>query len=55
MREPFPSIALQAGIVLGTIESRRELRLRIRDAREGGNFKDSIEADFLHFTAGIKA
>ncbi|MCL4759571.1 MAG: hypothetical protein KJZ96_14635 [Rhodocyclaceae bacterium] len=55
VREPFPSIAPQAGIVFGTIESGRELRLRIPDAREGVICNDGIEADFLHFTAGIEA
>lgn len=55
VREPFPSIASQAGLVFGTIEAGRELRLRSLMPEEGVIFSDGIEADYLRFTSGIEA
>jgi NAD kinase len=55
VREPFPSIASQAGLVFGAIEAGRELKLRSLMPEEGVIFSDGIEADYLRFTSGIEA
>lgn len=55
VREPFPSIATQAGLVFGTIERGRQLALRSLMPDEGVIFSDGIEADYLRFTSGIEA
>lgn len=55
VREPFPSIATQAGLVFGAIEADRELSLRSLMPEEGVIFSDGIEADYLRFTSGLEA
>ncbi|NMG27963.1 sugar kinase [Aromatoleum evansii] len=55
VREPFPSIASQTGLVFGTVEAGCELRLRSLMPEEGVIFSDGIEADYLRFTAGVEA
>lgn len=55
VREPFPSIATQAGLVFGAIERGRQLALRSLMPDEGVIFSDGIEADYLGFTSGIEA
>lgn len=55
VREPFPSIATQADLVFGTIETGRELTLRSLMPEDGVIFSDGIEADYLRFTSGIEA
>lgn len=55
VREPFPSIATQASLVFGTIETGQALTLRSLMPEEGVIFSDGIEADYLRFTSGIEA
>jgi NAD kinase len=55
VREPFPSVASQAGLVFGAIAKERELQLRSLMPEEGVIFSDGVETDYLRFTSGIEA
>jgi NAD kinase len=55
VREPFPSRASQASLVLGHVDIRAPLQVRSRMPDNGVIFSDGMEADFLRFTAGMEA
>jgi NAD kinase len=55
VREPFPTQRSQASLVYGQITKSQPLNLRSRMPEHGVIFSDGMEADFLRFTAGIKA
>lgn len=55
VREPFPSVKSQAGIVFGTIEGRRPLRVVSKMPEGGVIFSDGVESDATMFTSGAVA
>lgn len=55
VREPFPSRSSQASLVYGRVDGQHPLTLRSRMPQAGVIFSDGVEADFLHFTAGLEA
>jgi hypothetical protein len=55
VREPFPSLTTQAGLVFGRITARQPLVLTSQMPENGVIFSDGIEADFLEFRSGTVA
>lgn len=55
VREPFKSIRTQSDIVVGTINSRNNLRIESFMPAGGVIFSDGIESDFLQFNSGAIA
>lgn len=55
VREPWPSLATQAGLVSGVIPGGGQLELVSRMAAGGMVFGDGMEEDYLEFNAGVKA
>lgn len=55
VREPFPSVATQTGLVFGSIGVESSLSIRSLMPENGVIFSDGIEADYLQFNAGTEA
>lgn len=55
VREPYPSRATAAGIVIGTVPKTEQLILISQMAENGVIFSDGIESDFLEFNSGTQA
>jgi len=55
VREPFPSLTTQAGIVIGTIEHGDRITIVSQMAENGVIFSDGIESDYLEFNSGSLA
>lgn len=55
VREPFPSVASQTGLVFGDIGRDDILSLRSLMPESGVIFSDGIESDFLEFNSGSEA
>ncbi len=55
VREPFPSIASQAELVFGRVDTRHPLLLRSFMPENGVIFSDGMENDFLQFNSGMNA
>lgn len=55
VREPWPSKSSQAGLVYGTIDKEKPLRLVSRMPEDGVIFSDGIEQDAVPFTSGAIA
>jgi NAD kinase len=55
VREPFPSVATQTGLVFGAIGVESPLSIRSLMPENGVIFSDGIEADYLQFNAGTEA
>lgn len=55
VREPFPSLHTQAGLVFGEITRSAPLQLRSLMPENGVLFSDGIESDFLEFNSGTQA
>lgn len=54
VREPFPSIATQTGIVHGVFTDETPLKIASQMASNGIIFSDGVEADYLEFNAGAE-
>lgn len=52
VREPFPSKSTGAGIVFGTIEKDKKLKIMSCMSENGVIFSDGVEQDFLQFNSG---
>lgn len=55
VREPFPTRTSQAALVYGRVREGEPLKVRSRMPDNGIIFSDGMEADYLHFTAGMEA
>jgi hypothetical protein len=55
VREPYPSIATQTGIVKGKIEKSTPLKIISQMPDDGVIYSDGMEQDYIEFTAGKSA
>lgn len=55
VREPYPSLTSQAGLVFGDIRPNRQLVIRSLMPDGGVIFSDGVEADGLEFRSGLEA
>lgn len=55
VREPWPSLTTQAGLVSGVISQGHELELTSRMPDGGIIFGDGVQQDYLQFNAGVTA
>lgn len=55
VREPFPSRSSETGLVFGSIDADRPLRLRSLMPEGGILFSDGVEQDALEFRSGFEA
>ncbi|MBU6477973.1 MAG: sugar kinase, partial [Xanthomonadaceae bacterium] len=55
VREPFPSLVTQTGLVFGQVQQNAPLRIVSQMAGYGVIFSDGVEADFLEFNSGMTA
>lgn len=55
VREPWPSLTTQAGLVSGAIEPKQSLEVISRMPEGGVLFGDGVQADYLDFNAGAIA
>lgn len=55
VREPFPSLSSQAGLVFGKVTAQKPMRVLSQMPESGVIFSDGVEKDYLEFTSGTRA